>query len=147
MFCLIWYNIYQINMRITKAAEHSIQILYQLAKRKTRLTATELASLLSAPINHLYKLIQALAKAKYILTEQGKTGGVELLKPPDKISLLEIVEYIDGKVSISNCFLGKKTCASIQNCRLKVKLNEARDSFVKVLKNSTIQDLLAGERG
>lgn len=129
-------------MRITKAAENSILILYHLAKRQKQLTATELAKTLSSPINHLYKLVQALAKGGYVKTSQGKAGGIRLAKSPQKITLLEIVELLEGPIRVSNCFLGEKACALIKNCKLKCKLDEARGKFTKVLGSSTISDLL-----
>lgn len=131
-------------MRITKAAENSILILYHLAKRREKLTAAELAKTLSTPINHLYKLVQALSRGGYVKTSQGKTGGIRLAKVPQKIALLEIVELLEGPIRVSNCFLGEKTCALIKNCALKCKLEEARNKFTAVLHSSTIKDLLRG---
>jgi Rrf2 family protein len=131
-------------MKLTLAAENSILILYFLAKENGQLTARQLSQRIGAPLNHLYKLILALAKGGYVQTAQGTTGGIKLKRPAQRISLLEIIELIEGPIYLANCVFRKKTCSLIKRCVLKLKLIEAQEQLVRVLQSSTISDLVEG---
>ena len=64
--------------------------------------------------SYLSKIIQTLAEKKFVKTKRGYTGGLLLMRPPEEISLKEIVEAMEGPNWIGNCLLGwgdcKETC-------------------------------------
>lgn len=109
------------------------------------MTVAELARQLGAPANHIYKLVQTLVRGRYAKSFPGKVGGVELAANPRKITLSEIIEELEGPISLSNCVFRKKNCVFIKNCVLKGKLAAAAQKLVGVLRRTTIQDLV-GEK-
>lgn len=116
-------------------------LLYSLAREGKRLTVAELSQKLGAPPNHIYKLVQSLARGGYVRSFPGKVGGVELAANPRKITLSEIIEHLEGPIYLSNCIFRKKNCVFVKNCVLKGRLAAAAQKLVAVLRRTTIQDL------
>ena len=129
-------------MRLTLAAENSIMLMYFLAKERQRLTVAEFSKKLGTPANHIYKLVPALGRAGYVRSFQGKTGGVELGVNPRKITLIEIIEHLEGPLHLCNCVFRQKNCSFIKNCVLKGKLAAAAQKLIAVLRRTTVQDLV-----
>lgn len=86
-------------------AIHAITLLaksYQ-KKDKSPVTTREIASILGASENHLAKIMQILNKNNYVSSIKGPSGGFFLTKNPEKISVKEIIELIEGPIESNFC--------------------------------------------
>lgn len=92
------------------------------------------------------KLMQRLQKAKLVTSCMGANGGFTLNKEPSKISLLDVIDAIQGPISLNRCLLGVNTCTKQKHCSIRSKLVELQDSISGYLTGITL-DELASYRG
>jgi Rrf2 family protein len=99
-------------LRMSDAASMAIRIMVLLAKYPNHMYSThDAANAIKVSEHHLAKVRQRLSKAGLINAERGPGGGFKLSKPPQKITLLEIYEAIEGRMTGSYCLLDKPPCS------------------------------------
>lgn len=128
-------------MKLTRASDFAIRLLTHLASNGEDAKSGELAEELDIPFNHLSKLVQLLARRGYILTRKGKGGGLRLAMDPKKVDLAEIVEAVEGPISISDCIFNKDACRFSSKCRVRKCLGGVRNTIQKMLSRTTIHDM------
>ncbi len=127
---------------LSEAASLSLHAMTLIANDSDRsYNVKTLAKVLDASESHLAKLMQKLVKAELLSSSRGPKGGFKLNKPSDKITLLEVYESIEGKVSISGCPLKRTTCP-FKGCFFKGLLTELNQRFVEYLKSSKLSDFI-----
>ncbi len=101
---------------------------------------------LNLPMPFLAKILQQLAKQKILSSSKGPHGGFSLLKDPKKITLLDIVNTIDGKDVFTNCVMYNGTCQSVEDGKKKCPLHDdyekPRGELIALFTNKTIYDLV-----
>lgn len=101
---------------------------------------------LDLPSPFLAKILQQLAKQKILSSTKGPHGGFGLLKDPKNITLLDIVNSIDGKDVFTNCVMHNGSCVSVENagkrCPLHDDYDKTRHNMIKLFKGKTIYDLV-----
>jgi Rrf2 family transcriptional regulator, nitric oxide-sensitive transcriptional repressor len=132
-------------MRLTLHTDYSLRVLLYLAASESgTATITELADFYEISRNHLVKVVHHLGLKGYIQTMRGKNGGICLARPPEQISIGEVVKNTEPDLNLLECFDQKTDhCVISSDCRLKGLLFRARDQFVKELEKSTLADVAA----
>jgi len=101
---------------------------------------------LNLPTPFLAKILQQLAKQKLLTSTKGPHGGFTILKDPRKITLLDIVNAIDGEDIFTNCLIHDGTCVSIEKgkkqCPIHDDYAKIRENLVELFSNRTIYDLV-----
>lgn len=121
-------------------ALHSMIIIAN-NKDKAPLRVKEIASLIGASESHLSKVMQRLVKANFLCSVRGPKGGFRLIKPPDKITLLEIYEVIEGQLSIEQCPTNCKIC-SFDACIFGGIPQKVHEEFKRYLMQKKISDFM-----
>ena len=88
------------------------------------------------------KLMQKLNNAGLIKSTMGPNGGFFLSKQPKKINLAEIIEVIQGPLSLSRCLLGKNVCPKQSRCPITGKLTKLQKNISDYLQSITLDELL-----
>lgn len=89
----------------------------------------KISSDLSIPSPFLGKILQILSKNKLLKSSKGPNGGFSLGRKANKISLLDIVELIDGKDLFENCLIGMKVCNKNKKLKEKCPFHESLDTI------------------
>ena len=101
---------------------------------------------LNLPTPFLAKILQQLAKQKILSSSKGPHGGFALLKDPREITLLDIVNSIDGKDVFTNCVMHNSSCEGVEKDKKKCPLHEdyqkTRSDIIHLFANKTIYDLV-----
>lgn len=105
-------------------------------------SSTELSQQGQIPYQLTCKLMQKLHNAKLVKSCMGPKGGFKLSKEPSKISLLEVVEAIQGPVKLNRCLLGNGVCPQQKNCKVRGKLSELEDSINNYLGSVKLNGLV-----
>jgi Rrf2 family protein len=92
------------------------------------------------------KLMQKLNNTKLVESCMGPKGGFVLGKEPSKINLFEIVEAIQGPISMNRCVLNKDTCSRKKFCTVREKLIEIQKSMTRELALITLDELIREHR-
>jgi Rrf2 family protein len=99
---------------------------------------------LDLPMPFLAKILQQLAKQKILASSKGPHGGFSLLKDPKKITLLDIVNSIDGYDVFTNCVMYNGSCMENdkKKCPLHDDYEKPRAELISLFTNKTIFDLV-----
>jgi len=107
-------------MQITRQADYALRAMIFLAQMEPnqRAATNQIADVQSIPPSFLAKIISQLSIAGLIHTSRGARGGVSLARPPEEISILEVVEAIDGPISLNECTQNPSACPFGDTCPL-----------------------------
>ncbi len=131
---------------ISKTATHALNAMTVLAEEPGEFQgATSIAERIGAPQNYLGKLLQGLIQSGVVYSQKGMGGGFRLARPPEAISLFDIVEPVDHVSRWEGCFLGRDSCSAENACALHDKWVAVRDAYLATLKETTLADLVAYE--
>ncbi len=122
-------------MQITRQADYAVRAVLYLAQLGPggRASTAQIAREQKIPLTFLAKIVSQLSAAGVVRATRGAHGGVALARMPDEISLLEIVEAIDGPVMLSECTLNAETCSMTDDCSVRVVWCEVRSQLVEKL--------------
>ena len=99
-------------LRISEAAALALHAMAYLAEDPERTVSTrQLARQFRASEAHLAKVLQRLARQKLVTPLRGPAGGFVLARPPQRISLLDVYEAIEGRFSCPVCLFVQPVCA------------------------------------
>jgi Rrf2 family nitric oxide-sensitive transcriptional repressor len=128
-------------MQLTNFSDYALRSLIYLASLPSdQLTSiTEVSELFGVSRNHMVKVINKLGHLGYVKTIRGKNGGIKLLKNADEISVGAVIRDIEP-LQLVDCSV--EFCHITPACRLKAKLAEAKEAFLRELDNCSLQELL-----
>ncbi|MBK9120863.1 MAG: Rrf2 family transcriptional regulator [Phycisphaerales bacterium] len=88
-------------MRLGRAATYAVLATTHLAlrNRETPVQGRDIAEACAVPAGHLLKILQQLVRAQVLSSERGPAGGFSLRRAPSEITLLEVIEAIDGPIN------------------------------------------------
>jgi Rrf2 family protein len=106
-------------MRNTRETDYAIRCVFHLAGDPDRLHMVgEIAADQEVPKSFLAKILQKLAKAKIVSSVRGIKGGFALARKPSEITLLHVIEAIQGPLFINSCVLDSKSCSRKGLCAI-----------------------------
>src|SRR5271169_5380402 len=131
-------------MQITRAGEYGVLGLMNLARRSPGQMALldEVSRTERIPKSFLAKIFQSLVKAGLVRSIRGAGGGFALVKDPAQVSVLEIIEAIEGKIVFQRCKQLKPDCDHAGGCALCGLFEQAQDGVKDVLLRTTLVDLI-----
>jgi Rrf2 family transcriptional regulator, nitric oxide-sensitive transcriptional repressor len=131
-------------MRLTVYTDYALRLLMYLALKNDGLaTIEEVADSYGVSKNHLMKVTHQLGVGGYIETVRGRHGGLRLARPPKEIILGDVVRYTEPDFAIVMCLEPVDAdCTILPGCVLRKALERARDAFLNVLDQYTLNDLV-----
>jgi len=87
------------------------------------------------------KLMQQLHDAKLVASCMGPKGGFRLSRRPAAISLLEIIEVVQGPLSLNRCLAHAGACPRAKVCPMRGKIGELQDRMGEYLGSITLEEL------
>ena len=132
-------------MEITRQADYALRAMLFLAKLgPDRHAATSIiATDRKIPLSFLAKIISQLSIAGLIHTSRGAHGGVSIARTPSEISLLEVVEAIDGPISLNECVVNSKSCDFNGDCPLHQVWCDTQQTLVHKLRATTFEEVVS----
>jgi Rrf2 family protein len=128
-------------VKLSKGTAYSLHSLMYMVRHITQLplTVNHIAKAESIPPGYLSKLFQKLAKAGLIRALKGQHKGYVFAKPPDKISLLEIIETIEGNPVFGKCIIQHCNCGEAQkDCRIFKQWQESTRQMTDLFSEITL---------
>ena len=133
----------------TKRADYALLALSYLATEGTDhlVSPREIAGRYEIPQELLAKVMQTLSKKNLIASVPGPTGGYRLEKAPEVISLVDIIEAVDGPMAIAQCWeeAGVDGCAQGKRCSLRGPLARIQTQMTNILQQMTLRDVITPE--
>ncbi len=130
-------------MQITRQADYALRAVLYLSQQKNgeRVATSTIAEEQRIPPSFLAKIISQLSIAGILHTSRGARGGVTLAREPKDITLLEVVEAIDGPIKLNECVGEDGTCIFEDKCPLRPVWCEAQQELLKRLKFSNFAQM------
>lgn len=130
-------------MQITRAGEYGVLGLLALARRPVGEVAMVdvVATEEQVPVSFLGKIFQSLARAGIVKSVRGSGGGFALARVPAEITILQVIEAIEGPIALQRCLDEDGGCEHMTGCALCGLLSEAQDRVKEVFQATTLADL------
>lgn len=126
-------------MQITRQADYALRAMLYLARMNshTRAATSQIAEEQQIPPSFLAKIISQLSIAGLIHTSRGARGGVSLARSPEQITILEVIEAIDGPIALNECTFSTNACVFGEECPIRPLWCETQAKLVESLRNTT----------
>jgi Rrf2 family iron-responsive transcriptional regulator len=133
-------------MRLTQQTNYSIRILIYCAANAGRTVKVgEIARVFAVSELHLFKILKVLVDAHLVRTQRGPHGGVTLARPPETITVGDVVRSTEENFHLADCFdPSTADCPINAVCDYNALLHDALEAFLATLDRKTIADLAAG---
>lgn len=131
-------------LKLSKKADYALMaIQYMASKGADRVVNTkEIAEEYKIPVELLAKVLQKLGKKGLIASQNGPKGGYVLAKSPDSISVLSIIQAIEGHLGITECYHNEDSqCMQMARCNIRTPLRNIQNSIYGLLDSMSIEDM------
>lgn len=128
-------------LKLTKKADYGLIALRHLATSRGGASAKDIADAYRIPLPLLSKVLQNLARAGLLLSEQGTHGGYRLARDPHEITALEVIRTIDGPIILTHCFTEHAECDQSDLCPVREPLRKVHEGILRLLSSISISDM------
>jgi Rrf2 family iron-sulfur cluster assembly transcriptional regulator len=138
MALLVWNM-----MELTKKGEYAIRSIIYLADQAPGriVMMSEIADAAQAPPSFLAKILQSFAKSGIVRSFRGTAGGFTIGRPASMISLLEVVEAIEGPIRPNRCLTGEGFCDRDGYCKVHSVWHKVQRSMLEILSSVTMEEM------
>jgi Rrf2 family protein len=133
-------------LRLSKKADYALIAMKHLALRGERgsSSAREIAEMYAIPIELMAKVLQRLVRRGLLASQQGTRGGYQLARTPTTISVADVIQAIDGPVTVTACSTDEGgQCEQFSKCNVRDPLWRVRERILTALGECTIAELAA----
>ena len=124
----------------SKGCEYALRAL-MCAGPEGRFQAKDVCEQAGIPEPFTRKILQALVQGGFLRAVRGPGGGYELTSPPDEISLLAVINAIDGAETFDGCVMGLDECGDEHPCPFHTVWAEVKERMIEQLEAHSLQDL------
>lgn len=130
--------------RLSKTTDYGIVLMAQLASSpdRTPQNARELAQSADLPIPMVSKILKALAREGLLVSQRGSKGGYQLARPPESLTVSEMIRVLDGPVALTDCAIGPALCSHESLCSVREPWQLISRVVEKALADVTLADLV-----
>ena len=141
-------------MRLSVRGEYALRALLVLARDYQEddsvVRIQEVSDRQNIPKRFLEQILNDLKSAGIVESKRGVAGGYRLRRPPERVTLAEIVRHIEGPLAPVSCvserFYEKCSCPDESRCAIRSVMKETRDAIVKVMEGVTLAELAERSR-
>jgi len=117
---------------VTREADYAIRCVMEVARHE-RISAAQVAARQEISPTFLGKIVQSLARAGILATRRGVGGGIALAMPIGSITLLQVIEAVEGPLCLNECLTDPPRCLHSRTCPAFPYLCEAQKSLRSIL--------------
>ncbi len=133
-------------MKISTKSRYGLRAIAYLAKLEKICSLRKIAEDENIPFDYLEKIFSALEKEKLVKAKRGACGGYFLARSPEKISVGQVMDILEGSISSSSCLTKEKnkkcSCPRMKNCLTKNVWKKVQDTLNLTLNSITLTDLI-----
>ena len=139
-------------LRLSKKADYALMAMKHLAIKtasveashasaSTSTSAREIAEQYDIPIELMAKVLQRLARSGLLTSHQGTRGGYTLSKPTGSISVADIIQAIDGPLTVTACSTEDEQCEQFNRCNVRDPLWRIKDRILAALSTCSLAEI------
>lgn len=131
-------------LRIAKLTDYATGLMARLARMPARpMSAQAMSGEMDLPLPTVAMLLKRLARAGLVQSSRGAGGGYWLARPPDAISIAEVIVAIEGPVALTECALGVGRCAVEARCTTRGNWQLISRAVQVALESVSLADMAA----
>lgn len=129
-------------LELTRGADYAIRTTICLAREGDGrlVSAPVIAQRMDVPRRFLPQIMQDLVRAGLVEGSPGRGGGYRLTRAPEEVSLLEVIEAIEGDVRRRTCVLRADACSPSEPCGVHDMFASAQEAMLEQFARATVQD-------
>jgi Rrf2 family protein len=134
-------------MQISRRADYGVRVILDLASHPytDRISTQEIAARQNIPSPFLAKIVSQLSLAGLVTTYRGSGGGMSLSRPSSEISLLHVIEALEGPIQLNRCLIEPERCPREEYCPVHDIWNQAQADLASLLDATTFDELAQQE--
>jgi len=130
-------------VQITRETDYAIRcILYVAGSDNGTAVVGEISKAQQVPRTFAAKIMQKLQRAGLVQSKRGVKGGYSLTRSPSEITLLDVIEAIEGPLSLNICVVDQSSCDRVSHCTIHPVWVKLRDVFAEHLRRYSLEDLM-----
>lgn len=128
-------------LRLSKRSDYALIAMRHLATGVRSASARELAERYDIPVELLAKVLQKLARAGLLVSQQGIRGGYVLSRSAEQITVADIIVAVDGPLTVTACSDQDHSCDQYSKCNVRDPLWRLKDRIVAAIEGCTLAEL------
>jgi Rrf2 family protein len=134
-------------LRLSKKSDYALMAMKHLASQADRgaSSAREIAQQYDIPVELLAKVLQRLVQRGLLVSHQGTRGGYRLARAATAITIADVIQAIDGPLTVTACSADDQDCDQYLNCSVRDPLWRIKDRILSALATCTVHDLTIDE--
>jgi Rrf2 family protein len=132
-------------LRLSKKADYALMAMKHLALRPggASSSAREIAEQYNIPIELMAKVLQRLVRKGLLSSQQGTRGGYQLARQPSGISVADVIQAIDGPLTVTACSIHTERCGQFAKCNVRDPLWRIRERIISALATCSVSEMAA----
>ena len=134
-------------LRLSKKSDYALIAMKHLATRSdagTSSSAREISEAYDIPLELLAKVLQRLVRSRLLVSVQGTRGGYRLARQAAMISVADVIQAVDGPVTVTACSTDDHNCDQYSKCSVRDPLWKIKDRIVSALATCSLQEISSG---
>ena len=131
-------------LRLSKKSDYALIAMKHLAIRPDgggSASAREISEAYDIPLELLAKVLQRLVRARLLASEQGTRGGYRLGRNASLISVADVIQAVDGPVTVTACSVDDHNCDQYTKCSIRDPLWKIKNRIVEALSTVSVAEM------
>ena len=130
-------------LRLSKKSDYALISMKHLATRTDACSssAREISESYDIPLELLAKVLQRLVRAKLLVSVQGTRGGYRLARHASSISVADVIQAVDGPVTVTACSTDDHNCDQYSKCSVRDPLWKIKNRILDALNTVSVQEM------
>ncbi|MGH9200729.1 MAG: RrF2 family transcriptional regulator [Vicinamibacterales bacterium] len=131
-------------LRLSKKSDYALMAIRHLAVRadgRASASAREISEAYDIPLELLAKVLQRLVRTKLLVSVQGTRGGYRLARPSTAISVADVIQAVDGPVTVTACSPNDHECGQYSKCSIRDPLWKIKGRILEMLSKVTVAEM------
>jgi FeS assembly SUF system regulator len=128
--------------RLNKLTDYAVVILSHLARHNEQHSTSVLVTETGLNEPTVAKVLKDLVKAGLVTSTRGATGGYTLGKQSDTITVRQIIEAIEGPITLADCVEGHATGCAVMSCGTRGNWDQVNEVIITALDNVKLADMM-----
>lgn len=130
-------------LRLSKMADYGTVVLTGMVREPERSrSASEIAAAIHVPVPTVSKILKMLARAGLVTSVRGARGGYLLSRAPQAISLVDIIDAMDGPIGMTECSVTPGLCAQENGCAVRANWQRVNRIVLDALREITLDQMV-----
>ncbi len=130
-------------LRLSKKTDYALMAMKHLALHGDRgaASAREIAEQYAIPAELMAKVLQRLVRRGLLVSHQGTRGGYQLGRPASLISVADVIQAVDGPLTVTACSTDDQGCEQFTRCNVRDPLWRIKDRILMALAGFTLAEI------